>query len=65
MRLPEMPWAGRVWALPFLTAWCPSERSHPQRGQRHKTFPEGAGQLVGLIHRGLPRREVVVVADRA
>src|SRR5215216_2291664 len=26
MLLVEIPWAGRVWALPFLTALCPSER---------------------------------------
>jgi DDE superfamily endonuclease len=63
MLLPEIPWAGRVWALPFLTALCPSERYHQQRGQRHKPLPQWAGQLVGLIHRWLPRREVVVVAD--
>src|SRR5215475_2116983 len=37
MLLPEIAWAGRVWALPFLTALCPSERYHQQRGQRHKT----------------------------
>jgi len=63
MLLTEIPWAGRVWALPFLTALCPSERYHQQRGQRHKALPEWAGQLVGLIHRWLPRREVVIVAD--
>jgi hypothetical protein len=28
MVLAEIPWAGRVWALPFLTALCPSERYH-------------------------------------
>jgi hypothetical protein len=61
--LPAIPWAGRVWALPFLTALCPSERYHQQRGHRHKPLPEWAGQLVGLLHRWLPRREVVVVAD--
>ena len=63
MVLADMPWAGRVWALPFLTALCPSERYHQQRGQQHKTLPEWAGQLLGLIHRWLPKREVVVVAD--
>jgi hypothetical protein len=63
MVLAEIPWAGRVWALPFLTALCPSERYHQQRGQRHKPLPQWAGQLIGLIHRWLPRREVVVVAD--
>jgi hypothetical protein len=63
MGLAEIPWAGRVWALPFLTALCPSERYHQQRGQRHKTLPEWAGQLVGLRHRWWPGREVVVVAE--
>ncbi len=63
MVLAEIPWAGRVWALPFLTALCPSERYHQQRGQRHKTLSEWAGQLMGLMHRWLPGREVVVVAD--
>src|SRR6266581_3349430 len=63
MLLPEIPWAGRVWALPFLTALCPSERYHQQRGQRHKPLSEWAGQLVGLFQRWLPDREVVVVAD--
>jgi DDE superfamily endonuclease len=63
MVLAEMPWAGRVWALPFLTALCPSERYHRQRGQQHKTLPQWAGQLLGLIQRWLPGREVVVVAD--
>jgi hypothetical protein len=63
MVLAEIPWAGRVWALPFLTALCPSERYHQQRGQRHKPLPEWAGQVLGLCHRWLPGREVVVVAD--
>src|SRR5260221_12189920 len=61
--LAEIPWAGRVWALPFLTALCPSERDHQQRGQRHKALPEWAGQLVRLLHRWLPGGEGVVVAD--
>lgn len=65
MVVAEIPWAGRVWALPFLTALCPSERDHQQRGQRHKTLPEWARQLVGLIHRWLPGRGVGMVADSA
>src|SRR5215472_1917555 len=63
MVLAEIPWAGGVWALPFLTALCPSERYHQQRGQRHKSLPQWGGQLIGLIHRWLPGREVVVVTD--
>jgi hypothetical protein len=63
MVLAEIPWAKRVWALPFLTALCPSQRYHQQRGQRHKPLPQWAGQLIGLLHRWLPGRELVVVAD--
>jgi hypothetical protein len=63
MRLVEIGWAGRIWALPFVTALCPSERSHQQRGQRHKTLPEGARQLIVLVRRWLPGRDVVFVAD--
>jgi hypothetical protein len=63
MVLAEIPWAGRVWALPFLTALCPSERYHQQREKRHKPLSEWAGQLLGLLQRWLPGREVVVVAD--
>src|SRR4029453_9808758 len=30
--LAEIPWAQRVWALPFCTALAPSERYHRERG---------------------------------
>jgi hypothetical protein len=36
MLLVPIPWAGRVWALPFLTALAPSERYSQERGRRHK-----------------------------
>jgi hypothetical protein len=52
-----------VWALPVLTALCPSERYHRQRKQRHKTLPEWAGQVLKRLQRWLPGREVVVLAD--
>lgn len=38
MLLASIPWARRVWALPFLTAWVPSERACRDRGRRHKPF---------------------------
>jgi hypothetical protein len=63
MVLAEIPWARRVWGLPFLTALCPSERYHQQQGQRHKSLPQWAGQLIRLMHRWLPGRQLVVVAD--
>jgi DDE superfamily endonuclease len=58
-------WAARVWALPFLTAPCPSERYGPyvQRGRRHKPLAERARGLVGQVRRWLPDRALIVVAD--
>jgi hypothetical protein len=38
MLLVEIPWASRVWALPFLSALAPSERYAAQRGKRHKSL---------------------------
>jgi len=58
-----MPWARRLWALPFLTARCPAARYHQQRGPRHQQWPQGAGPLIGRSHRWLPGREIVGVTD--
>jgi hypothetical protein len=45
MLLVEVPWASRVWALPFLSALAPSERYAAERGKRHKKITEWAWQL--------------------
>ena len=63
MLLAPVPWAGRIWALPFLTALAPSERHCRERGKRHKKLTEWARQLVLQAHRWLPGRQVVLVGD--
>jgi len=65
MLLVEIPWASRVWALPFLSALAPSERYAARRGKRHKKITEWAWQLLLVVRRWHPRREIVAVADRA
>jgi hypothetical protein len=65
MLLVDVPWASRVWALPFLSALAPSERYAAQRGRRHKKITERAWQLLLLVRRWYPQREIVAVADRA
>ncbi len=65
MLLVEIPWASRVWALPFLSALAPSERYAAQRGKRHKKITEWAWQLLLVVRRCYPERELVAVADRA
>ena len=63
--LAPVDWAARVWALPFLTALCPSERYGPYvtRGRRHKPLAERARGLLGQVRRWLPHRALIVVAD--
>ena len=63
MLLAPIPWAKRVWALPFLTVLAPSERYHQERGQRHKTLPDWARQMIMQLRRWLPDRQLVVVMD--
>ena len=65
MLLVEVPWASRVWALPFLSALAPSERYAAKRGKRHKKITEWAWQLLLVLRRWYPQRGIVVVADRA
>ena len=61
--LAEVPWASRVWALPFLCSLAPSERYVTERGKRHKKPTEWAWQLLLLVRRWYPEREIVAVAD--
>lgn len=63
MLLVPIPWARRLWALPFLTALTPSERYHQQRGRRHKPLTDWARQLLLQVRRWLPDRDLVMVAD--
>jgi hypothetical protein len=65
MLLVEVPWASRVWALPFLSALAPSERYAAKQGKRHKKITEWAWQLLLVLRRWYPKREIVAVADRA
>ena len=42
--LVPVPWASRVWSLPFLSALAYSERYAEEQGKRHKTLVDWAGQ---------------------
>src|SRR3954462_1089311 len=63
MLLVPVPWAGRVWALPFLTALAPSERHCREHRKRHKKLTDWARQLVLQARRWMPGRPLVLVAD--
>jgi DDE superfamily endonuclease len=61
MLLVPVPWARRVWALPFLTTLCwPAEH----RGRRrHKTSVDWVRQMMKQVRRWLPGRRLVLVVD--
>jgi hypothetical protein len=63
MLLVPIPWAHRVWALPFLTALAPSERYSQGRTRGHKKLTDWGRQLLMQARRWLPTRRLVVVAD--
>jgi hypothetical protein len=61
--LAPIPWAGRVWGLPFLTVLAPSARYHQERGLRHKKLTDWGRQMIRQLRRWLPGRTLIVVAD--
>jgi DDE superfamily endonuclease len=65
MVLAPIPWAGRVWALPFLTVLAPSERFSREHRHRHKALTDWARQVLLQVARWLPGRYIVAVTDQS
>jgi len=63
MLLTPIPWAQRIWALPFMTVLAPSERYYEERGRKPKQLTDRAQQMIRQLRRWLPRRPMVIVAD--
>jgi hypothetical protein len=65
MWLTEIPWAQRIWALPFLTVLAPSERYYKSKVRNYKKLPDWARQMIYQLRRWLPKSELVVVGDNS
>lgn len=63
MLLTPISWAGRTWALPFLTILAPSERYWKKQGKQHKTLSDWAYQTGLVIHRWFGTYTCIIVAD--
>jgi hypothetical protein len=63
MLVVPIPWAGRYWALPFCSVLAPSARYYSDRHRNPRTLTERARQMVLMVKRWVPDRQVVVVAD--
>jgi hypothetical protein len=61
--LAPVPWAGRIWALPFLTTLVPSERTAREQGGRHRSMLDVGRQLALQARRWLRGRDLVLVGD--
>ena len=63
MLLVPIPWAKRVWALPFLTALAPSERYYAASPRTPKKLTDWGRQMLMQVRRWLPTRSLIAVAD--
>ena len=63
MLLVRVPWAVRIWALPFLTVLAPSERYYENSLRSHKKLTDWARQMGMQVRRWLPDRKIILVAD--
>jgi hypothetical protein len=63
MLLPHITWAGRIWALPFLTVLAPSQRYAQKHQRRHKKLTDWGRQSLLQVARWLPERQIIGVAD--
>jgi len=65
MLLAPIPFAERIWALPFLTILAPSERFYETAIRAHKKLTEVMRQGLLQVRRWLPNRRIVFVADNS
>jgi hypothetical protein len=59
------PWTKQRWALPFLCVLATTPEVSGRLGKRHKTVGMWAHQLISLVRRWLPDREIKLMGDTA
>jgi hypothetical protein len=65
MLLAPIPFAERIWALPFLTILAPSERFYEKMGRAHKKLTDVMRQGLLQVRRWLPHHHLVFIADQS
>jgi DDE superfamily endonuclease len=61
--LVPVPWNRRLWALPFLTVPVLAPTTSIKLGKPHQTTIDRAQELIGLVRRWQPGRELILVGD--
>ena len=60
-----LPWTKQKWALPFLCVLSSTPEVSERLGKRHKTIAMWAQQMISLVRRWLPDREIKLMGDTA
>jgi hypothetical protein len=60
-----LPWTKQKWALPFLCVLATTPEVSERLGKRHKTIAMWAQQMISLVRRWLPDREIKLMGDTA
>ncbi len=60
-----LPWTKQKWALPFLCVLATTPEVSERLGKRHKTLAMWAQQMISLLRRWLPDREIKLMGDSA
>jgi hypothetical protein len=61
----RLPWTKQKWALPFLCVLTTSPEVSAALGKRDKTIAMWAQQMMSLLRRWLPDREIKLMGDTA
>ena len=60
-----VPWTKQRWALPFLCVLATTPEVSERLGKRHKTIAMWAHQMLSLVRRWLPDRDIKLLGDTA
>lgn len=60
-----LPWTKQRWALPFLCVLATTPEVSARLGKRHKTIGMWAHQMISLVRRWLPDRQIELLGDTA
>lgn len=60
-----LPWTKQRWALPFLCVLATTPEVSERLGKRHKTVGMWAHQMLSLVRRWLPDRDIKLMGDTA
>ena len=61
----SLPWTKQRWALPFLCVLATTPEVSERLGKQHKTIGMWAHQMLSLLRRWLPDREIKLMGDTA